>query len=84
MTNRVLARILLTALVGVGCCRKPNADAILGLETRFQAMMSGVTLVGHSTLSNGEGVSGEERYVIDKVSKPAGDTWLLHTRIQYG
>jgi hypothetical protein len=47
-------------------------------------MMSGATLVGHSTRTNKEGIFGEERYVIDKVSKVAGDTWLLQARIHYG
>jgi hypothetical protein len=77
------AKILLSGLLVAACSRKPNADNHADLETKFAAMMAGVTLVGHSTLSNGEGVSGEERYVIDKVSKLAGDTWLLHARIQY-
>jgi len=46
--------------------------------------MSGVALVGHSTRTNKEGLSGEERYVIDKATKLAGDTWLIQARMQYG
>ena len=41
--------------------------------------MSGVTLVGHSTRLNQEGLFGEEKYVIDSVSKLAGETWLIFT-----
>jgi hypothetical protein len=47
-------------------------------------MMSGATLVGYSTRTNREGLSGEERYAIQKVSKMAGDTWLFHTHVKYG
>ena len=50
----------------------------------FQEMMSGVTLVGHSTRLDQDGMFGEERYMIDKVSKLTGDTWLFRTRLKYG
>ena len=76
--------LLLAALLIAGCARKPAADASADLEKRFQEMMSGVTLVGHSTRLNQEGIAGEEKYVIEKVSKLAGDTWLFHARLQYG
>ena len=46
--------------------------------------MSGVALVGRSTRLNREGLSGEEQYLIDKVSKLTGDTWLFQTRLKYG
>ena len=83
MTNPVLAKMLLPTLLVVGCTRKPNSNVNVDLERRFQTMMSGVTLVGHSTSLNQEGISSEERYVIDNVSKLTGDTWLLHARLQY-
>jgi len=70
--------------LAAGCSRKPSADSSAENEKRFQEMMSGVTLVGHSTRANKEGVGGEERYVIDKVSKLAGDTWVIQARIKYG
>jgi len=76
----------MTAVVflAAGCSRKPNADSAAENEKRFQEMMSGVTLVGHSTRANKEGVGGEERYVIDKVSKLGGETWVIQARIKYG
>jgi hypothetical protein len=83
MKSRILT-LMLSLVLAAGCARKPPADRTADLEKRFQEMMSGVTLVGHSTRLNREGLFGEERYVIDKVSKLAGDTWLFHARIQYG
>jgi hypothetical protein len=50
----------------------------------FAESMSGVTLVGYSTRLNREGLSGEERYVIEKVSHVTGDTWLFQTRFKHG
>jgi len=65
-----------------GCSKKQSAS--VDLDRQFQEMMNGVTLVGHSTQTNKDGISGEERYVIEKVSKLTGDTWLFQARLQYG
>lgn len=54
------------------------------MEKQFSEMMTGVTLVGQSTRLNREGVGGTEKYVIEKVSKITGETWLIHSRLQYG
>jgi len=79
------ARLAATLLfLYVGCARKPSIDIQAALEQKFQQMMSGVTLIGHSASLKGESTSGEEKYVIEKVSKLRGDTWLFHVRIQYG
>lgn len=83
MMNGVLAAIMV-AILFTGCARRPAVDAQVDLEKRFQQMMSGVALVGHSTNLKNERISGEEKYVIDKVSKLGGDTWLFQTRLQYG
>ena len=74
--------VILAILLAGGCARKPPAQA--DLEKQFQEMMSNATLVGHSTRLNKEGIAGEERYVIEKVSKISGDTWLFQARMQYG
>jgi hypothetical protein len=79
---RVLLLSLLAILMIPGCSRKPSES--VDLDRQFQEMMNGVTLVGHSTQTNKDGVSGEERYVIEKVSKLTGDTWLFQARMQYG
>jgi hypothetical protein len=47
-------------------------------------MMTGATLVGHSTLTGREGMSGEERYSIDRISRIGSETWLLQTRMKLG
>jgi hypothetical protein len=85
MNHKTAVATFVSGLLIVGCGRKPPAvDARADLERRFRAMMSGVTLVGHSATPGHEGVSAEERYVIDKVTKMAGDTWLFEARIKYG
>jgi hypothetical protein len=76
--------IVVLLLLVWGCSRKPGADAEAERDRNFQQMMSGATLVGYSTTANRQGLSGEERYTIHKVSKMAGDTWLFHTRVTYG
>ena len=79
------ARLAATLLVlYAGCARKPSIDIQADLEQKFQQMMSGVTLIGHSASPKDQSTSGEERYVIEKVSKLGGETWLFHVRIQYG
>ena len=82
-----LTRMVMVAamLLAAGCSSKPAADSTAENEKKFQEMMAGATLVGHSTRTGKEGLApGEERYIIDKVSKLAGDTWLFQARIQYG
>ena len=38
--------------------------------------------MGHSTLDGREGLSGEERYSIDRCTKLAGDVWMFQTRMK--
>src|SRR6266700_7775213 len=84
MNSRVLAPLVAILVAVTGCARKPAADAAAENERKFEEMMTGVTLVGHSTSTNREGLGGEERYAIDKVSKLAGDIWLLQARMRFG
>jgi len=64
-------------------CSKPVPVSESQRQQEFHEMMSGVVLVGRSTMLNKEGLSGEEQYRIDKVSKLTGDTWLFQTRLKY-
>ena len=64
----------------------PQQNALSSNERRFQEMLSGVTLVGHFTITGeeGEDTLREEEYTIAKVTKLNGDYWLFFARIQYG
>jgi len=85
-TKRVKGALLATILLFLitGCARKPSVDIQGNLEQKFQQMISGVTLIGRSASLKEESAAGEEKYVIEKVSKLGGETWLFHVRIQYG
>src|SRR5580698_8469948 len=84
MKSPILTMLGVSALLAGGCSRQPGADTTAENEKKFQDTMSGVTLVGSSTRMNKEGLFGEERYTIDKVSKITGDKWLFQARIKYG
>lgn len=69
-----------------GCTREPppGAEARAERERAFEEMMTNVSLVGQSTSFDREGIVGKEEYVIEKVSRIAGDRWLLHTTMKLG
>lgn len=69
--------VLLFVLLA-GCGKKAAPSA----ESQFEQMMNGAVLVGHSTLDGKEGLSGEERYSIDHVSKVGGDLWMFQARMK--
>jgi hypothetical protein len=71
------AALTLSLLLLVGCGRKPPE-----LEKQFAQMMTGAALVGHSTLDGKEGLSGEERCSIDRVTKVGGDVWMFRARMK--
>jgi hypothetical protein len=73
-----------TVLLCGGCSRKSSPSAQEDLAKQFQQMMTGASLIGHSTLTNQEGISEEERYSIDRVSKIGSETWLFQTRMKLG
>jgi len=73
--------VAVSLLLLLGCSRKPSANPAMNLETQFQQMMTGAVLVGHSTLDNKEGLSSEERYSIDRVTKLSGDVWMFQARM---
>jgi len=83
---RTLLLLTLIAAVSVlpGCAKRNNANSQEELIQNFQAMMTGATLVGHSTLTNREGLSAEERYSIDTISRIGSETWLIKTRMKLG
>ncbi len=76
------AVLALSVLLIAGCSRKPAANPSAELEKQFEQMMTGAVLVGHSTLDGREGLSGEERYSIDRVSKLTGEVWMFEARMK--
>jgi hypothetical protein len=84
MIQRVKLLTLLLLFLLEGCSKRPDTITDSQREQKFQEMMSGVALVGRSTKLDREELSGEELYLIDKVSKVTGDTWLFQTRLKYG
>jgi hypothetical protein len=86
---RRLVTLLLMVVLGVGAgfflwSPKRGAGSEAERNRIFTESMSGVTLVGHSTMLNREGLSKEESYAIDGVSHMTGDTWLFRARLKYG
>lgn len=79
--KQIVLLILVAALLG---CAKRPATPQDDLDRKFEEMMRGVALVGRSSRLNSDKISGEEKYVIEKVSKLAGDTWLFQARFLWG
>jgi len=71
-------------LLSSACAKRDTSIAGADLEKKFQETMSGVTLVGSSTRLNKPGLAGDEKYVIDKVSKMTGDVWLFQAHLRFG
>ena len=70
--------------VALLACAKRPATTQDELDRKFEDMMRGVTLVGRSSVLKSDKISGEEKYVIEKVSKLTGETWLFQARFQWG
>jgi len=69
--------LLLAAALLASCARKaPN-------EEEFSRMLTNATLIGSFT-SGRSNTLREDRYTISRVTKTAGDLWMVHSRIQYG
>ena len=85
-TTIPLSFVATLALAFVSCSREtPPGEAEQAKRDRaFEEMMTNVSLVGQSTIFGREGVTGKEEYVIDRVSRVAGDQWLFHTTMKLG
>ena len=82
--KRLLGILLLLLLLLLGCGGTKEPTPQEQLEAQLTAMLSGAALVGHSTTWNKPGLSGEERYSIDGITKLKAKTWLLRTRMKLG
>ena len=76
--------VVLSIVIALSGCSRKAATTQEQLDRKFEETMKGVTLVGRSTRLQDDKIIGEEKYVIEGVSKLAGDTWLFRTRLQYG
>jgi hypothetical protein len=83
MAAQRLHRSLTVALLMCVGCSKTVVTPAESPDKKFEEMMKGVTLVGRSSQLSSDKISGEERYVIEGVSKISGDTWLFRSRFQY-
>jgi hypothetical protein len=85
MKRALIVVALLVALVAIFWMTRGPASADEQERNRkFTQDMDRVTLVGHSTRLNREGLFGPERYHIDGVTHVSGDTWLFRTRFEHG
>jgi hypothetical protein len=80
--NRFLP--LLCVLLALNGCSKKVVTTQDELDRKFEEMMKGVALVGRSSRLHDDKIIGQEKYVIESVSKLSGETWLLRSRFQYG
>jgi hypothetical protein len=78
--NKLLGVLLILTSCGASRVATPQQQ----LDAQLTAMLSGAALVGHSTTWKKPGLSAEERYSIDGMTKLAGHTWLLRTRMKLG
>lgn len=79
----IILLLMIAGLLWWGWIRMDPPQNEAARNRSFAESMSGVTLVGYSTRLNREGLSNEERYIIEKISHITGDTWLFQTRLKY-
>lgn len=71
----------LAVVILIGCSKKDPASEMARLERDFEQTMTNSVMAGKFQL--GDKVH-EDKYTITKASKLTGETWLIHSRIQYG
>jgi hypothetical protein len=79
-----MRKLLCACVLLAGCGGGKVATPQEQLDAQLTAMLTGAALVGQSTTWKKAGVSGEERYSIDGMTKLAGKTWVLRTRMKLG
>jgi hypothetical protein len=73
----------LVLLIAVSCGRNDPGAEQLRLEQEFTKRMTGAVLNGRFTSNRSDKVH-QDKYTISKVSRLAGDIWVMQARIQYG
>jgi hypothetical protein len=79
-----MSLVSLVALASIACSRDEAPPSEAERDRVFEEMMTNVSLVGHSTSFDREGITGEEEYAIEKASRIAGDRWLFQARLKIG
>lgn len=82
--NLPMSLVSLVALASIACSRDEAPPSEAERDRAFEEMMTNVSLVGQSTSFDREGITGEEEYAIEKVSRIAGERWLFQTRLKLG
>jgi hypothetical protein len=82
--NLPMSLVTLVALAAIACSRDEAPSSEAERDRAFEEMMTNVSLVGHSTSFDRDGITGEEEYAIEKVSRIAGEKWLFQTRLKIG
>ena len=78
-----------SACSGTESAAPPNTAASAAAQEqdrdrKFSALMNGVIMKGRSTSLSHDRVSGEEQYIIEKVTKLRDTTWLVESRFKVG
>jgi hypothetical protein len=85
MKRALLAAALAIALVAIFVwMRRDVPPSEAERNRKFTQDMDRITLAGHSTRLNREGLFGPERYYIDGVTHMSGNMWLFRTRLEFG
>lgn len=85
MPSAAATGILIAAvLLGFGCARQSTPSAEEERNAKFKAAIDGVTLQGNMRGLGKDTMSKGEKFVIEKVTRVMGDTWLFQMRFQYG
>lgn len=82
--NLPMSLVTLVALAAIACSRGEAPSSVAERDRAFEEMMTNVSLVGQSAAFDREGITGEEEYAIEKVSRIAGDRWLFQARLKIG
>lgn len=83
MKSQSLSLALAALLTASLHAQEPNPAE---LESKFKAMMTGVTMSGHwcSVKDGALGEQKNEKYTIVSAEKGNGDAWIIHAKMSYG
>jgi hypothetical protein len=83
-TTRAQIALALALLALQACSKSQPGNPRQDLEARFKAAMDGTALEGNMKGLGKDKISQGEKFVIERVTRIAGETWLFPMRFQYG